>query len=235
MKKNIYQKGISSFVAISIMLTILLMAFGLFSILNSQLRVNEKIGKSVVAFHAADSGIERLLAAIYGYNYYHYVDYGNCIDYNISPTVVKKICDYTNCQPLVTENDTLNCGLPSMCSSDSDCLCPNDKCVGYNYYDYPNQGNCSSGKCINCKPTVDVNSPACGYDPLTLPECSSNSDCPCPVSRCVGLDLSRFSGLTPYSGTLPNGATFKTYILSPKKIKSIGEYKGVKRAIEVSF
>ena len=76
--------------------------------------------------------------------------------------------------------------------------------------------------------------------------CEYDSDCSCPVSKCISLepdsigDYFGFPWETPYHGILPNGAEYKTYInkdpdLTEYFIKSIGEFKGVQRAVEVSF
>ena len=68
--------------------------------------------------------------------------------------------------------------------------------------------------------------------------CNNNFDCSCPVSKCISLEpgvCPYYLWETPYYGFLPNGAEYKTYIIDSNSIKSIGEFKGVKRAIEVSF
>ncbi|MFP4523797.1 MAG: hypothetical protein ACLFO2_00580 [Candidatus Woesearchaeota archaeon] len=47
--------------------------------------------------------------------------------------------------------------------------CPEDKCVGYNHYDYPPDGfsTCRDGRVVeySCDPELTVNSPVCGYVP----------------------------------------------------------------------
>jgi len=235
-------KGVSAFIALAVMTTLLLMVFGLVSIISPQIKMTAEIGKSVIAFHAADSGIERLAEAIYvGYDRYEYQAHGECIEVDIGEEETKKVCDFTNCTPSITFNAGGDCGLPSKCDINDDCICPTDKCIGYNYYDYPLTGACSGGKCI-CDPTINVNNQIpCGYYPEMMDCCDTDSDCPCPISKCRGLELDAVMDIypsgweTPYYDTLPNGATYKTYIISSNSIKSIGIYKGVNRAIEVSF
>lgn len=250
---SVPNKGISAFIALAVMTTLLLMAFGLVSIVSPQIKMTGEIGKSVIAFHAADSGIERLAEAIFvGYDYYYYPTspdpyYGECKEIDIGEGVMKNICDYTKCKEdlVITFNDSIHCGLPSKCrpDTDADCICPRNKCIGYNYYDYLEHGSCDAtcnGEdcCTDCNPSITVNYLDCGYDPERMESCTDNTNCPCPISECIGSlepDAVSPDWETPYSYTLPNGATYKTYIINSNSIKSIGTFKGVKRAIEVSF
>ena len=246
--KNYFKKGISAFVALAVMTTLLLMVFGLVTIISPQVKMVGEIGKSVIAFHAADSCIERLSEAIFvGYDYYSYPAHGECIEVDIGEGVMQDVCDYTNCVPSI---DGGNCGLPSMCNTPADCICPKDKCIGYNFYDYPSTATTCSGekKCIGCSPSVTANSSACGYDPKKMESCineKGNPDdtkCPCPISECIGrlepdavISIYPSGWKTPYSITLLNGAECETYIINSNSIKSIGTYQGTSRAIEVSF
>lgn len=239
-------KGISAFIALAVMTTLLLMLFGLVSIISPQIKMTGEIGKSVIAFHAADSGIERLAEAIYvGYDYYEFPAYGKCHKEE-EKGEERKWCDYGPCRPEI-ESNSPNCGLPSMCISDDDCLCPKDKCIGWNYYDYPERGHCHKegdekyGKCIGCDPEIRYNNEEyCGYDQETL-SCNNDSDCPCPPPFCQVLepDASPPGWETPYNNINDpenlGGAIYRTYILGPNSIKSIGSYQGVSRAIEVTF
>jgi len=55
------QKGVSIFLALSVLSVFLGISLGLSAILLSQLRTTNKAGLSIVAFHAADSGLEWVL------------------------------------------------------------------------------------------------------------------------------------------------------------------------------
>jgi len=59
--KNQKQKGISVLYAVFIMSILMAISFGISAILISQIKMLGEIGHSVVAFYAADSGIERVL------------------------------------------------------------------------------------------------------------------------------------------------------------------------------
>ena len=52
-------KGISIYLALMVMVILLALALGLAAILFSQMRMIREIGYSVIAFYAADTGIER--------------------------------------------------------------------------------------------------------------------------------------------------------------------------------
>lgn len=245
-------RGVSAFVALAVMTTLLLMVFGLVSIISPQIKMIGEIGKSVVAFHAADSGIERLAEAIFvGYDYYDYPANGECVEVGIGEEEMKYICDYTNCIPLITFNDWGNCGLPSKCNIDADCICPKDKCIGYNFYEYSTYGSCDAicnweHCCTGCIPSITANSSLCGYNPEKMescdPEMKGMDYCSCPASGCIGslelgavIDIYPSGWKTPYSYLLPNMANCETYVRSSKSIESIGTYEGASRAIETSF
>jgi hypothetical protein len=68
MKKSL-QQGISLYLAIIIMSILLAMALGLSTILVSQIKMIRGMEKSVIAFYAADTGIERVLFALRKENY----------------------------------------------------------------------------------------------------------------------------------------------------------------------
>jgi hypothetical protein len=59
--KNQKQKGISVLYAVFIMSILMAISFGISAILISQIKMLGEIGHSVVAFYAADSGIEEIL------------------------------------------------------------------------------------------------------------------------------------------------------------------------------
>lgn len=61
------QKGVSLFLTITILSIILAIAFGLSTILISQIRTIQKMGYSVVAFYAADTGTEKALEPVLKY------------------------------------------------------------------------------------------------------------------------------------------------------------------------
>ena len=58
---NISEKGISVYFALLIMVILLSAALGLSTILYKQIRMTKGIGDSVIAFYAADTGMERAL------------------------------------------------------------------------------------------------------------------------------------------------------------------------------
>ena len=55
------EEGVSLYLAIIIMSILLAIVLGVSAILYSQLRITNEVGSSVVAFYAADSGIERAM------------------------------------------------------------------------------------------------------------------------------------------------------------------------------
>lgn len=55
------EKGVSLYLAILIMSLLLAMGLGLSNILLSQIKIIKEMGNSVVAFYAADTGIEMVL------------------------------------------------------------------------------------------------------------------------------------------------------------------------------
>lgn len=59
MKNYFFQKGVSLYISCLIMMLLLGLSLGLSIILVSQLKIIRDMSKSVVAFYAADSGIER--------------------------------------------------------------------------------------------------------------------------------------------------------------------------------
>jgi hypothetical protein len=63
------EKGVSIYLVILISTFILAVALGLSTILISRIKVSQEIGYSVVAFYAADTGIERILYDIRKLNY----------------------------------------------------------------------------------------------------------------------------------------------------------------------
>jgi hypothetical protein len=240
---KISEKGIASYLSIITISILLAMVLGIIPILITQIKTISGKEDSTIAFSAADTGVEEVMEAIdVGYDYYDYPSNGECIQ-----SGDKKVCDYSACTPLITSNDEDNCGLPSRCNNDNDCLCPVDKCIGYNYYDYPDTGKCENGQCLNCSPiTISTNDiPRCHYNPSK--ECTHNEECVCPPNQCMGLESAAapsFPWKTPYFGTLGNGAAYKTYIgidssSGEEVIQSIGSYKEmgsgreVKRAIEL--
>ena len=59
MKSEKFQKGVSIYIALMVMFILLGMTLGLTAILINQLRMYVEMEKSVVAFFAADTGMER--------------------------------------------------------------------------------------------------------------------------------------------------------------------------------
>ncbi len=67
------------------------------------------------------------------------------------------------------------------CSLDTDCECPQDECIGNDYYDYPDYGYCvdcpiscyceiGTEESQPCEPTINYSDPRCG-------ECQDDEDC----------------------------------------------------------
>jgi len=59
--KNKFQQGIAVYLAITIMTILLAIAFGLSAIFLGQTKMVKEMGNSVIAFYAADAGIEKVL------------------------------------------------------------------------------------------------------------------------------------------------------------------------------
>ena len=59
--KKISQNGVSLYLALLIMAVLLSIGFGISAILFSQIKIIRGMGDSVVAFYAADTGIEEVL------------------------------------------------------------------------------------------------------------------------------------------------------------------------------
>lgn len=76
MKIQNYNQGVSLYLALMIMTVLLALALGLSAILFGQMKIIKGIGDSVLAFYAADTGIERELYANNppGTNYSDYLD-----------------------------------------------------------------------------------------------------------------------------------------------------------------
>jgi Tfp pilus assembly protein PilX len=64
-RKSKGQSGVSLYFAIVVMAILLAIGFGLSTIIISQMRTIRGMGDSVIAFYAADTGIERALYALY--------------------------------------------------------------------------------------------------------------------------------------------------------------------------
>jgi len=65
MKSKKFQKGVSIYIALMVMFILLGMTLGLTAILINQLRMYKEMEKSVVAFFAADTGMERFYYEIF--------------------------------------------------------------------------------------------------------------------------------------------------------------------------
>lgn len=80
------QKGISLYLSIIIMVILLAIVLGISGILLGQLKTIKGMENSVVAFYAADTGIEEVLKDIYGDSLnppYSSTDIGNDASYNV--------------------------------------------------------------------------------------------------------------------------------------------------------
>jgi len=64
MNKKIFQRGISLYLAIIVLAIVLAAALGLAAILVGQIKIIRGMGNSVVAFYAADTGIEQVLKEV---------------------------------------------------------------------------------------------------------------------------------------------------------------------------
>jgi len=65
MKKNNQEKGVALFLSVLIISVILAIGLGISGILIQQIKISGNIGDSVVAFYAADSGIEQQIYDLY--------------------------------------------------------------------------------------------------------------------------------------------------------------------------
>lgn len=61
MKSIFFQKGVSIYLAFMLMLMLLVLALAVSAVLLSELKITKGIGYSVIAFYAADTGIERMV------------------------------------------------------------------------------------------------------------------------------------------------------------------------------
>ena len=77
------ERGVSLYFALLIMTILLAIGFGLSTIIVSQMKMIKGMGDSVVALHAADTGIERALYALYKENVSPGdTNYSDCLDLN---------------------------------------------------------------------------------------------------------------------------------------------------------
>ncbi len=115
-------------------------------------------------------------------------------EYSVRPTKVNQWLQ-ASCVPAGTD-----CGwhceigyCDATCSLDTDCECPQDRCIGNDYYDYPDYGECvdcpTSCYCENgtasdqpCEPTIYYDDPRCG-------ECTTDEECAddnqCTMDKCI--------------------------------------------------
>jgi len=84
-------------------------------------------------------------------------------------------------------------------SPSSECPCPADGCVGFDYYDYPDLGDCdASCNCQGCTPVITYNDHVhCGYNnaPTASINCCPNDCDPqgsCSPGSCTGYTNSNF-------------------------------------------
>lgn len=99
MKKNIQEKGVALFLAVLIMSVILAIGLGIGGILIQQIKISGNIGDSVVAYYAADSGIEQQIYDLYK-NETHNPEYNNILS-NEAYYSVSVVCSQgnENCLP----------------------------------------------------------------------------------------------------------------------------------------
>jgi hypothetical protein len=126
------------------------------------------------------------------------------------------------------------CG--ASCSTDSDCPCQPDGCVGNDYYDYPAYGDCPNcaGECVcntgtgagqPCHPTITKDDPRCVPQPYCgdgiisppeeceLPDSFNNENCPqTPSSQCLGAKLGTrdaYGNCDPFCGCTEDPFTYQ--------------------------
>ena len=97
--KSKIQKGAAIYLALVIMIILLAVALGLTTILIGQIEMMRKMGYSVIAFYAADAGIERVLM-----NRHNPTD--------IPPTTLPNGATY---QVFVTVGGAPGCDAPNFC------------------------------------------------------------------------------------------------------------------------
>ena len=61
MSQNNFQKGVSIYLAVAMMAILMSVAMGISTIFLGQVKATRGLGYSVIAFYAADAGIERIL------------------------------------------------------------------------------------------------------------------------------------------------------------------------------
>ncbi|MEM5836609.1 MAG: hypothetical protein QW058_02575, partial [Candidatus Aenigmatarchaeota archaeon] len=94
-------------------------------------------------------------------------------------------------------------GCGAQCDENKDCLCPEDRCIGSDFYDYPSFGIClpncncnvGTGSGEPCAPTIHYNDPRCYYcgdgvinpgEQCELPGTSNNEYCEQSTTTCSG-------------------------------------------------
>jgi hypothetical protein len=107
-KNKTIEKGVSLYLTILILVILLAISLGISTILSGQLKMIGGIGKSVVAFYAADTGIEEIL-------------------YNDNQC--RKFCPPL-C-PLGCGTEEEPCPPGCECEDRTDCPCPCPGCAGY--------------------------------------------------------------------------------------------------------
>jgi hypothetical protein len=60
-----FKKGVSLYIAVTVMAVLLAIGLGLSTIITIQMKMVRETGESVVAFYAADTGIERAMYKLY--------------------------------------------------------------------------------------------------------------------------------------------------------------------------
>jgi hypothetical protein len=110
--------------------------------------------------------------------YYDYCEGKKLVEYDNDrvrdSTTVTDTCANTCKDDCTCTNCSVNCSPPSTnmycvkgecgaeCDSNDDCKCPEDSCVGPDYYDYPDHATCTNGcTCTKCEPTIIECDPRC--------------------------------------------------------------------------
>lgn len=99
MKNKKQEKGVALFLVVLIMSVILAIGLGISGILIQQIKISENIEDSVVAFYAADAGVEQQIYDLYKEAIHidtYYLEISNGASYNVSV-----VCspDNDGCQP----------------------------------------------------------------------------------------------------------------------------------------
>ncbi len=72
-------------------------------------------------------------------------------------------------QSQIDHTCNISCG--AGCTLDVDCLCPEDMCIGEDFYDYPQNGECLNCSCSECEPEISVSDSLCSSGIIHISSC----------------------------------------------------------------